>query len=50
MRPHQRTPWQRQAETWAWTGPVGHLVGGALDFLVALARYLLGRAQGRAIR
>jgi uncharacterized membrane-anchored protein len=50
MRPHLRTPRHRRAETWAWTGPLGHLVGGAFDFLAALARYLLARAQGRAIR
>ncbi|HTA34438.1 MAG TPA: hypothetical protein VK721_13550 [Solirubrobacteraceae bacterium] len=50
MRPHLRTRWHRRAETWAWTGPVGHLAGGALDFLAALARYLLARARGRAIR
>ncbi len=30
----------RRAETWLWTGPAGHLLGGTLDFLVALARYL----------
>jgi hypothetical protein len=33
-----------------WTGPVGHLVGGALDFAQALARYLLARRAGRAAR
>jgi hypothetical protein len=37
-------------ETWLWTGPVGHLLGGALDFTQALARYLLARARRRAIR
>ncbi len=40
-------PAHKRAETWLWTGPVGHLVGGALDFLQALARYLLARARGR---
>jgi hypothetical protein len=30
----------RRLETWLWTGPVGHLLGGGLDFLQALARYL----------
>ncbi|HEV3072468.1 MAG TPA: hypothetical protein VGY76_13700 [Solirubrobacteraceae bacterium] len=30
----------RRVETWLWTGPAGHLLGGALDFLQALARYL----------
>jgi hypothetical protein len=40
----------RRAETWLWTGPVGHLVGGALDFLVALARYTHARARGKTVR
>jgi hypothetical protein len=35
----------RRAETWLWTGPIGHLLGGGLDFLVALARY--GRARAK---
>jgi hypothetical protein len=35
---------------WLWTGPVGHLVGGGLDFLVALARYVRARAKGERIR
>jgi len=50
MQPHLRTRWHRRAETWLWTGPPGHLAGGALDFLAALARYLLARAQGRSVR
>jgi hypothetical protein len=37
-------------ETWLWTGPIGHFVGGGLDFVHALARYLLARARGRTIR
>jgi len=36
-----------RAETWLWTGPLGHLVGGTLDLLGALARYLLVRARNR---
>jgi hypothetical protein len=40
----------RRVETWLWTGPLGHLLGGALDFGQALARYLLARARGRAVR
>ncbi|HYM55108.1 MAG TPA: hypothetical protein VES97_07075 [Solirubrobacteraceae bacterium] len=40
----------RRAEAWLWTGPAGHLLGGALDFLVALGRYLLARARGRTVR
>jgi hypothetical protein len=38
--PLDRSPLAR-AETWLLTGPVGHLVGGTIDFLEALARYLL---------
>jgi hypothetical protein len=38
----------RRLERWLWTGPVGHLVGGALDFAGALAHYR--RAQRRARR
>jgi hypothetical protein len=43
----------RRFERRLWTGPAGHLVGGALDFGQALARYLaierrIARADGRA--
>jgi hypothetical protein len=41
---------RQRAETWLWTGPVGHLLGGALDFLQALTRYALARARGRTVR
>jgi hypothetical protein len=34
-------------ESWLWTGPVGHLLGGSLDFATALARYLIAQARGR---
>jgi hypothetical protein len=37
----------RRWETWLWMGPLGHLLGGALDFARALARYLLVRARRR---
>jgi hypothetical protein len=40
----------RRLETWLWTGPLGHLVGGGLDLVRALTRYLLARARGRAVR
>ncbi len=50
MRPQPSPPLRRRAEAWLWTGPAGHLVGGSLDFLAALARYLLARARGRALR
>jgi len=33
-----------------WTGPAGHLLGGALDLLAALTRYALATARGRAMR
>jgi hypothetical protein len=35
----------RRFEAWVWTGPLGHLVGGALDLGEALARYGLSRAR-----
>jgi len=46
-----RTPslWRR-AQARLWTGPAGHLAGGALDLLEALARYALARLRGRAAR
>jgi hypothetical protein len=34
-------------ETWLYTGPVGHLVGGTLDWAELLARYCMARARGR---
>jgi hypothetical protein len=30
-------------ETWLWTGPLGHFVGGAFDLAEALARHGLAR-------
>jgi hypothetical protein len=38
----------RRAEGRLWTGPAAHLLGGTLDFLGALARYLLARGSRRA--
>jgi hypothetical protein len=32
---------RRRLETWFWTGPLGHLLGGGLDFARALSRHLL---------
>ena len=40
----------RRFETWLWTGPAGHLLGGGADFVRALRRYLLARARGRPVR
>ncbi|HEY6781696.1 MAG TPA: hypothetical protein VI296_00525 [Candidatus Dormibacteraeota bacterium] len=48
VRP-QSSPLER-AERWLWTGPAGHLAGGALDLLQALARHLLSRVRERAAR
>jgi hypothetical protein len=45
----RRSP-ARRVETWLWTGPAGHLVGGALDFLAAFARYAHARARGKTVR
>ncbi|HSZ04666.1 MAG TPA: hypothetical protein VK778_05620 [Solirubrobacteraceae bacterium] len=47
MRPAPSPSRRRRAEAWLWTGPAGHLVGGSLDFLAALTRYLLARARDR---
>jgi hypothetical protein len=40
----------RRMETWLWTGPLGHLLGGGVDFGQALARYLFARTRGRTVR
>ncbi|HTZ65762.1 MAG TPA: hypothetical protein VMB51_16810 [Solirubrobacteraceae bacterium] len=40
----------RRFETWLWTGPAGHLLGGGADFVRALTRYFWARARGRAVR
>jgi hypothetical protein len=37
----------RMLETWLWTGPVGHLLGGAVDFATVLARYFRMRLLRR---
>ncbi|HEY5344418.1 MAG TPA: hypothetical protein VIJ66_12275 [Solirubrobacteraceae bacterium] len=49
-RPRSVPPLARRLETWLWTGPVGHLAGGTLDFAQALARYLLVQADRRSRR
>jgi hypothetical protein len=43
MRQERAAAARRRAEAWLWTGPVGHLVGGALDLLAALVRYRMAR-------
>jgi hypothetical protein len=40
----------RALETWLWTGPLGHLVGGLLDLAKAFALHLLARARERLHR
>jgi hypothetical protein len=35
----------RRTEGRLWTGPPAHLLGGALDLLEALTRYLLARRR-----
>jgi hypothetical protein len=47
--PHRATL-RRRVEAWLWTGPAGHLLGGSLDLLGALARYRLARTRGRRLR
>jgi hypothetical protein len=39
---------RRRLETWLWTGPLGHLLGGGIDFFRALADYLLARLRARS--
>jgi hypothetical protein len=41
-----RSAWRR-TETWLWTGPAGHLVGGALDLIEAFVLYAISRARAR---
>jgi hypothetical protein len=40
-----RQPARRRAETWLWTGPVGHLLGGAADLAAALFKHGVARAR-----
>jgi hypothetical protein len=37
----------RRLETWLWTGPAGHMLGGTLDFAQALLRYARVRRRAR---
>jgi hypothetical protein len=50
MRPWRQQPARKRAETWLWTGPVGHLLGGAADLAAALLGYGLARARARVRR
>ena len=38
---------RRRVATWLYTGPLGHLYGGAADWAELLARYAWARATGR---
>lgn len=40
-------PPHRRFAAWLLTGPIGHFVGGALDFASALTRYFLLRRLRR---
>lgn len=40
-------PARTRFAAWLVTGPVGHLVGGGLDWLALLGGYLWARARGR---
>ncbi|HEU4977235.1 MAG TPA: hypothetical protein VFT50_19260 [Baekduia sp.] len=35
---------------WVWTGPIGHLYGGLLDWVELLVRLTLARARRRTRR
>jgi hypothetical protein len=47
-RPHPAA--LRRAEARLWSGRAAHLIGGALDVVQGLVRYLLARRRGRTIR
>ncbi|HXC46598.1 MAG TPA: hypothetical protein VNU24_08330 [Solirubrobacteraceae bacterium] len=40
----------RRLEGWLWSGPLGHLLGGSLDFAEALLHYARARRGGNAPR
>jgi hypothetical protein len=40
----------RRVERWLWTGPLGHLAGGALDFAQALVYYRRSGPRGARVR
>jgi len=46
MKARGNAPPHRRFETWLWTGPVGHLLGGALDVTQGLIGYLRARQAG----
>ncbi|HTA35804.1 MAG TPA: hypothetical protein VK761_03725 [Solirubrobacteraceae bacterium] len=48
--PRSRASTVRRVETWLWTGPLGHLLGGALDVAEALGGHLLRKQKAGARR
>jgi hypothetical protein len=42
-----RARWIPSLEGWLWTGPIGHLLGGSLDFAEALVNYARARRATR---
>jgi hypothetical protein len=40
----------RRLETWLWTGPVGHLIAGVMDWLVAVTGWLAYALRRRIAR
>ncbi len=46
MKPHGNERAHRRLETWLWTGPVGHLLGGGLDVVQGVFAYLKARRTG----
>jgi hypothetical protein len=50
VKPHSSTSFARRLETWLWTGPLGHLLGGALDVAQALGGHLLRTQKAGARR
>ena len=40
----------RRLETWLWTGPVGHLIAGLLDWFQAVAVWLAHMVRRRVAR
>jgi hypothetical protein len=46
VKPRRGAAVHKRLETWLWTGPVGHFVGGALDLLQALVTYRRKRRAG----
>jgi hypothetical protein len=46
MKPRGSGRAHRRLETWLWTGPVGHLLGGGLDVAQAVLAYLRTRKAG----